>query len=486
MERHHAEDAHRQPRDVFMSDLLLRCYHRLPGPFRSVAATARGEYLRRWRYGPETGRLIEQAHEREYWDGARWERWRAERLAHVLHRAATKVPYYREQWAARRAAGDRSSPERLEHWPILEKDAVRRHARSLVADGCDIKRMFHEHTSGTTGKPLDLWWPRAAVREWYALFEARCRLWYGVSRHDRWAMLAGQLVTPVEQLKPPFWVWNSALHQLYMSSYHLSPAFLPSYLDALSRYRITHLSGYASALYSLAQEALRQGRRDIQMRVAITNAEPVFDHQRRAITEAFGCPVCETYGMAEIVTCGSQCAAGRLHSWPEIGVTEVDAAGGLDETGAGALLGTSLLNADMPLVRYRTGDRGAMAPEDAPCACGRSLPVIASIDGRADDMLYTSDGRSVGRLDPVFKAQVPVREAQIIQETLTRVRVRFVPGLGFTATTERSIASRLRARLGDIDVVFEAVTDIPRTSRGKFRAVVCELPESERQRLSIH
>ena len=35
-------------------------------------------------------------------------------------------------------------------------------------------------------------------------------------------VLGGQLVAPVTQTKPPFWVWNAGLNQLYLSSYHLS------------------------------------------------------------------------------------------------------------------------------------------------------------------------------------------------------------------------------------------------------------------------
>ena len=62
---------------------------------------------------------------------------------------------------------------------------------------------------------------------------------------------------------------------------------------------------------------------------------------------------------------------------------------------------TGLFNDEMPLIRYRLGDRGARAPE-APCPCGRSLAALASVDGRSDDVLYTRDGRSIGRLDPVF------------------------------------------------------------------------------------
>ena len=465
-----------------MGDALLHVYHQLPAPLRSVAATLRGRYLKSWRYGPESEQLVAQTLERDHWTPERWRVWRDDRLAQVLHRAATNVPYYREQWAARRRAGDTASIEILDNWPVLEKETLRRRAREFVAADRDVRQLFHEYTSGTTGKSLDLWWSREAVRAWYAIFEARCRRWYNVSRHERWAMLAGQLVTPVHQQRPPFWVWNGSLNQLYMSSYHLAPAFLAEYLQALIKYRITHLSGYTSAIFALAQEVVRQRRRDLTMRVAITNAEPVLDHQRAIIAEAFGCPVCETYGQAEIVACASECREGTLHAWPEVGHFEMAEGGRRVPDGEpGDVIGTSLLNLDMPLIRYRLGDRGTMPKQPAPCRCGSSLPVVEEIEGRADDVVYTRDGRRVGRLDPVFKAHLPVREAQIIQEALDRVRVRFVPSAEFTPDAGESIAARLRARLGDVDVVLESVTEIPRTSRGKFRAVVCNLSETERQ-----
>ncbi len=481
VDRPHDQDVRLAPA---MGDTLLRAYHRLPAPLRSVAATLRGHYLRSWRYGPETARLIEEARDREQWSADRWRVWREERLARVLRHAATRVPYYRAQWEARRRAGDRRSWEVLANWPILEKETVRERAIELVGDDRNVKRMFHEHTSGTTGTSLDLWWSQAAVRGWYALFEARCRHWYDVSRHDRWAMLAGQLVTPITQRRPPFWVWNEALNQLYMSSYHLAPAFLPSYVDALRAHRITHLSGYTSAIVSLAQEVIRQRRRDLKMGVAITNAEPVLEHQRALIEQAFDCPVCETYGQTEIVACASQCRDGSLHTWPEVGVMEIVNEHLAAPPGtSGDVIGTSLLNPDMPLIRYRLGDRATMARTDS-CGCGRTLPMLEQIDGRIDDVLYTRDGRRIGRLDPVFKTQLPVREAQIIQETLDRVRIKFVPAPDYTDAAGASIADRVRDRLGQVDVVLEPVSTIPRTSRGKFRAVICALPPAERERLS--
>ena len=76
-----------------MSDRLLGIYHSLPGPVRSLAASLRGFYLRRWRYGPETEKLVAEALERDCWEPQRWKTWQEDRLAYVLHVAATKVPY---------------------------------------------------------------------------------------------------------------------------------------------------------------------------------------------------------------------------------------------------------------------------------------------------------------------------------------------------------------------------------------------------------
>lgn len=457
-------------------NVLQRLYDAVPAPMRSLAASARGSYLKRWRYGPETDALAEEALERESWSPGRWDAWQRERLARLLHRAATCVPFYREMWLERRRRGDIRSPERLENWPVLPKQAVRDAPRAFVADDSDVRRMFRESTSGTTGTPLTLWWSRTTVRAWYALFEARVRRWNGVTRRDRWAMLGGQLVVPVARLKPPFWVTNSGLRQLYLSTYHLARANAPAYFAALRRFRPRYLFGYASALHALAASALEMGLQAPPLDVAISNAEPLLAHQRDAIAAAFSCPVRDTYGMAEIACAGSECSSLRMHAWPEVGVLEVlrdgeDAPVAPGE--AGRFVATGLLNEDMPLIRYETGDRGSSRPAAEPCECGRRLPVLASVEGRADDVLVTPDGRRIGRLDPVFKAATAVREAQIVQERDDAVLVRVVPAGGWGAVAARRLEGELAARLGpQVRIRVEEVEAIPRGSNGKFRAVV--------------
>lgn len=465
-----------------MSSLSLRLYHRLPPSARSTVATMRGWYLRWSRYGRNTPRLIAEAQEREQWSAAQWDAWRQERLGYVLHRAATRVPFYRAQWAERRRRGDRASWELLENWPILDNDRVRENPRAFIADDQNPRWMFTEYTSGTTGKPLVLWRTHRTMRALYALSLARTRGWHGVSRTDRWAMLGGQLVVPVADRRPPFWVWNGALRQLYMSTYHLAPDLIPAYLDALQHYGIVYLAGYTSSLYALAQEVLQLGRTDVTMRVAITSAEPLPEWQRQTIAAAFCCPVRETYGMSEAVAWASECEAGTLHLWPEVGLVEVLANGVVvspEENVMGEFICTGLLNADFPLIRCRLGDSGRLAPPDIPCMCGRSLPALAAVDGRTNDLLLTRDGRRVAWLNPVWYG-LPVRQGQIVQETLDRVRVRYVPAAGFSAESRQLVVQRLHERLGPVHVVLEEVPEIPRGANGKFRSVLSALPGAER------
>ncbi len=452
-------------------------YHRLPYSLRVIAASGRGAYLNWWRYGAETDRLVEEAFQRESWGNDRWKNWQEERLALMLELAATRVPYYRRHWDKRRQKGDRASWKELENWPILRKEQIRVFPEAFVADEYKSPALFREQTSGTTGTPLKLWLNRKAIMTWYALFEARCRNWNGISRHDRWAMLGGQLVVPFEQKRPPFWVWNAASKQLYLSSYHLSSPNLSAYLQAIHEHQITYLLGYASSLFSLALASV-DGNDIPQLKVIISNAEPLYEHQRKLIIDVFGCTVIDSYGLSEIVCGASECSGGNLHLWPEAGYWEVlqdDWDRPVDEGKPGRLVCTGLLNPAMPLIRYEVGDRVAIAPKSERCSCGRGLPILKSVDGRVDDVILTKDGRRIGRLDPVFKADLPIKEAQIIQESISRVRLRYVPTSDFVESDQKSIIQRLQQRLGDMKITLEVVETIPRSSNGKFRAVISNI-----------
>ncbi len=446
-------------------------YERAPYGVRVAAASARGLVLSRRRYSGATEQLVDEALDRERWSPDQWDAYRAGRLDEVLRVARRHVPAYRHLPDPATGAGGTTD---LASLPLLEKARLRNDPASFIRTDAP-RRLVRESTSGTTGTPLSLAISRAEYRQWYALVEARWRRWYGVDRRDRWAIIGGQPVVPSGSTEPPYWVWNAAMRQLYLSSYHVAERTAAAYVDALDRHRVSYLLGYPSSIHALALACQRLGVRPRALRTVVANAEPVLDHQRSVIADVFGCEVRETYGMAEYVAAASECEHGSLHLWPEVGVLEV-----LEHSGSapvppgstGRFACTGLLNTTMPLVRYLVGDAGSLAPANRPCGCGRTLPVLQSVQGRCDDLVRTADGRLIGRLDPVFKGDLPIAGAQIVQETLDRFRVLVVAAPGYGPAAADSISSRLRQRVGPVEVSVEVVDALPVGPNGKFKAVI--------------
>jgi len=355
--------------------------------------------------------------------------------------------------------------------------------RSNPADflATNDRTLHHYFTSGTTGTPVKLFRSTETIRAWYACFERRAREWAGVRLGDRFAALGGQLVVPFDRDRAPFWVWNRPARQLYMSVYHLSPRNLDAYLDEIVRRKIVYLYGYASALEALATHALERGRHEVRLKAAISNAEPLYDHQREKLAAAFGCVVRDTYVPSELTFGAFECEAGRMHLSMELGAVEIlDARDHPCSAGeTGELVCTGLLNFDQVFIRYRQGDRVAgLSETTAPCPCGRQAPALGRIEGRQDDVLVTPDGRRVGRLDPVFKGGMAIREAQIVQVTREEIEVRIVPASGYSEKDAQAIAARVRDRMGPVRVKVVTMKALARGTNGKFRAVISLLPPS--------
>jgi len=155
----------------------------------------------------------------------------------------------------------------------------------------------------------------------------------------------------------------------------------------------------------------------------------------------------------------------------EYGIVEIDSGANEDGRNVGEIICTSFVNHGTPLLRYRIGDLIKLS--DSRCPCGRGLPVIDSIIGRMDDVIVTPRGVRVGRMDHVFKDATYLKEAKIIQESKSMIRVLVVPRQEFTEEHMSQLRLEISSRLGsEMMVDFEIVDAVPRERNGKFRSVV--------------
>ena len=107
--------------------------------------------------------------------------------------------------------------------------------------------------------------------------------------------------------------------------------------------------------------------------------------------------------------------------------------------------------------------------------------MLGHIEGRTDHVLLMRSGRQVGRLDPVFKDTYGIAAAQVVQDDWGLFRLRIVPGESYSDAEGERAAKTLRGYLGEGEIRVELVDEIERTASGKFRALVCNIPNERRQ-----
>lgn len=453
-----------------MASPATRLYFASPIPLQHLMVSAYGFRLRYLRYGALQRRTLAELRRSQWRPREELQAMQLAKLNELLRHAWETVPFYRDRGPA---PGPLTSLEELSTLPLLRKDDLRTRETQLVSAAYRRSRILEIHTGGTTGKPLSIHCDRATLQRNYA-FYGRLREWAGVEPGEgaRVATFAGRTVVTPDADRPPFWRWNAAANTMLFSSYHIGPATLGAYVARLATLQPDLIDSYPSSLEPIARYMADHGIRAIRPRAVITSSETLDAGQRDLIGAAFGCPVFDHYGAAEMTALVTQCAAGSYHVNPEFGVVEVVHDGRTARPGeSGEIVATGFINPVMPLIRYVTGDVAVQGEEG--CACGREFPILGQVSGRRDDTLVTPEGRLIGRLDPIFKSVRSLYETQIVQDAWDHILVKMVAPNGLPPAEEESLLRELRHRLGpSMRIDTELVPRIPRTAAGKFRAVV--------------
>jgi phenylacetate-CoA ligase len=417
--------------------------------------------------------LAMQIFQSQWWSEQQLREFQSQTLRNILGAAALNVPYYRERY---RPLGldfeDAAFPDVIAELPLIAKGDVRAAARLMISER---KRgpLLEGSTSGTTGAPLRLYQDLLAINRENA-FVWRQLAWAGLRQGDRRAWMRGDMIVPAMQRRPPYWRMNRAENMLMLSSYHLSESAAADYCEALAGFNPVVIQAYPSSIGFLAGWMSSAGvrYRARSLRGIVTSSETLSDDQRREIEDAFGCKVFDWYGQFERVAAIGTCEHARYHLLSDYSYVEMLPAGdGLFE-----LVGTGFNNMSMPLIRYRCADYVVPAPANERCACGRAFPLIEHIIGRADDSIKLPDGRSIGRLDHIFKGVDGILEAQIRQDVSNAVTLLVVPSPTFDSRIRDTLESNTRERLGEeINFEIRLVDAIPRTKNGKFKGVVCNV-----------
>jgi phenylacetate-CoA ligase len=245
-------------------------------------------------------------------------------------------------------------------------------------------------------------------------------------------------------------------------------------LEWLRRLRPRYLVTYPSNL-----DALLSGDEPLQgLDQVMTFAEALPEGLRARCLERWGAKLVDAYSAQEVGVIALQCpSADHYHVVAEHVLVElVRNDGRACEIGeSGRVLVTDLHNFVMPLLRYEIGD---YAEAGAPCACGRGLPALSRIMGRARNMLLLPSG---DRVWPRFHSDdlatcAPVSKFQLVQKAVDRVDARLVVARPLSASEEQALRDLMVERLGgSVRVRLDFVEDIERNPGRKYEDFVSEI-----------
>lgn len=449
-------------------------YARLPVWAQHTALTVYGVYWHYLRFGPGFKHYVQEYKESEVFSKKQWQDLQTVQLRRLLEDCIKYVPYYRENWTEnqKRTALNGS----LRALPLLEKSPLRNSPQRFLRE--DL-HPFHPQiffTSGSTGTPISSYYTIPELRRSIALREVRSAGWAGVSFSMPRATFSGRLVEPDPQSKGPFYRYNAWEKQVYFSAFHLRPDTAHQYVEALKRHKIEWATGYAVSYYLLARFILEKNIPPPDLKAIITTSEKLTSNMRSVMEQAYRCRIYEEYSTVENAIFASECEHGRLHISPDVAVVEMLRPDGssCEADEPGEVVVTTLSRTYQPLIRFRLGDVAAW--DSRLCPCGRQMPVIKEVLGRVEDVIVGPDGRQMVRFHGVFVNQPHILEGQVIQESLSLIRVKVVPIKGFDEQDVRDIVHRVQQRLSKtVKVEVETVTEIPRTKAGKFQAVISNI-----------
>jgi phenylacetate-CoA ligase len=408
----------------------------------------------------------------------------AERLGRMVAYVHERIPFYRRSLeTAGLRPGDIRLLEDARRLPFTtKKDLSEQYPSGLLA--VEPKDTVRVHSSsGSTGKPINVFHTRTDLRNWTAR----------VARNLR---IAGVTADDVCQIAFRYTLFTGAFghhwgaEEIGATVIPISSGQTERQLQLMQDLKTTVVHCTPSYAVILAETIEKLGipKDALALRLGIHGAEPMSDELRDEVQQRLGVRVARDYGLTELdgpgvsIECPAQCGyhINEDFYYPEI----VDPESGepLPDGELGELVFTSLHKEASPLLRYRTRDITHL--DRTPCACGRTLARHGLIRGRTDEMLILGGVNffpsQVESLLLSFEEVGPHYAIHLVQENrrdLAKVVAEATPEYwaGSTpdarARTEQRIGAKIRDRVGFRMEVRLAEPETLGRSEGKTKRV---------------
>lgn len=389
------------------------------------------------------------------------------KLYDIVKFAVENVPYYRELGVT--DFSEETIFEDIKKFPILTKEIIRKEGNKMLPD-CKIDDWtYWDQSGGTTGEPLKFCHSGNFFNAGQGV-ALSLDLWAGRHLGGKQVRLWGSerdFVTGKKDWMNKIYRW--ARNEEFLNSFRMDDAKMEEYLDEIENYKPDMILAYVQSIREIALYAERKGKQVYSPKGIMTSAGTLTPELTEYLAQKFQCSIINRYGSREAGPIACSCEKDEgLHINVLSNYLEI-----VDDNNQndieGRIILTLLNEKAMPLIRYDIGDWGRLSNKR--CSCGRGLPMLESVKGRAIDFFRSMDGTKVyGDFFTHLLYTVPqVKQFQIIQDKKEHVLVKLVlADKEYDRSFLDVLVKDIKRLLGEeMQVQIEEVEEIPPQKSGK-------------------
>ena len=396
-----------------------------------------------------------------------------EKLVAIINHAYQNVKYYRRLFdSAGIRPEDIKTVDDLSKIPVTTKTDIQQlRPNDIIAKHIDLAKCINIRTSGSTGIPLDILLTRRE-KEFFDMVWTRSWMENGLGFTGKKVY-----IWSVPNYNPrKYWFQHlGIMRREYICFYDesIDP------LEALEKANPNIIDGVPSILKLLALEVKKRGSTNMQPKAVFSTSEVLEQDTRELISSAFKAKVFDYYGSEEFGCIAWECSHREGYHLNTDSVVVEFIWNGVKVTPGerGEIICTGLHSYIMPFIRYKIGDIGIFS--DKKCPCGRGLPLMKNLEGRAEDFIKLHSGKIVAPIvfSTIMRDIRGIKQYMIVQEKLDKLLVHIVPAKDFDST----ITNRIQHEIGNIleykvNVEIQTISELPRDPSGKLRAVISKVP----------
>jgi len=316
--------------------------------------------------------------------------------------------------------------------PFMTRSDLQLNIEQIVPSSISLNRLIVNPTSGTTGQPILCPNHPSSIGCYDPMIQ------FVLSKHGAFEIFDYNKMAAIQvcaqQKTITYFTVHSFLNGAGFAKINLMVESEWPQKDSPSAFikelKPVLLSGDPFAFYYALKTGVQYQPKAL-LSTAITLSNPL----RKRLEQTFNCPVINFYSLNETGPLAYSCplSPDSFHILPhDIYIEIIDKTGKpVKDKNIGEIIVTGGRNPYIPLLRYKTGDFGAI--ERTPCKCGDPFPRFINLNARKPVLFFDQSGQMVNPIDiSRILRNYPVIGHQMVQKKNTdcilNLAFRFFPG----------------------------------------------------------